>query len=164
VPLELQHLDWRIINDSVMGGCSRSRLDIQDDGLNFHGELSTENRGGFVSVLGQLDEPLEGLTGFRVTVSGDGRRYQLRLRESESARDVAWRAFFNSRSEQTEVTIGVNEFLPVMRGQPAIGAKPLAITPIRYLGLMLTSHKPGPFELTIHSLQFLHVPRLDDSP
>jgi monofunctional biosynthetic peptidoglycan transglycosylase len=155
--LELEQLDWRIVNDGVMGGLSKSRLDIHDDHLCFRGELSTENRGGFVSVLGRLEQPLSDLTGFELVVSGDGRRYQLRLRESESARDVAWRAYFNTRNRQSRVGIELDEFNPVMRGQPAIGARPLALTPVRYLGFMLTSRRPGPFELKIHSLEALFL-------
>ena len=153
--LELQHIDWRIVNDGVMGGCSRSQLDMQDDGLLFHGQLSTENRGGFVSVLGWLEKPLHRPAGFKVDVTGDGRRYQLRLRETDSARDVAWRAFFNARQQRSEISIGMDEFNPVMRGQPAIGARPLELTPIRHIGFMLTSRRPGPFELKIHAVEVI---------
>ena len=155
VQLDLQRFHWRIVNDGVMGGLSHSQLDISGDGLVFSGELSTENRGGFVSVLGRLAQPLEKWAGFKLSVSGDGRRYQLRLRENESASDVAWRAFFRGRSKPSCVSLGPTEFHPVLRGQPAIGARPLAITPIRYIGFMLTSRRPGPFKLEIHSLDVL---------
>jgi monofunctional biosynthetic peptidoglycan transglycosylase len=151
--VDLRRLHWRIINDGVMGGCSRSRLDVHEDHLFFHGELSTENRGGFVSVLARMDRPLQELTGFRLEASGDGRRYQLRLRESDSTRDVAWRAFFHAGSRPSHIAIDIGEFHPVMRGQPAIGARPLESTPVRYLGFMLTSRRPGSFELKVHSLE-----------
>ena len=123
--LELQHMDWRIVKYGVICGCSRSQLDVQDDGLLFHGQLSPENRGGFVSVLGRLEKPLHQLSGFKVDVTGDGKRYQLRLRETDSARDVAWRAFFIARQQRSDISIGLDEFNPVMRGLPAIGARPL---------------------------------------
>lgn len=162
VQLDLNSLDWRIVNDGVMGGCSNSQLEVHDEHLLFHGQLSTENRGGFVSVLGRLEDPLERLAGFKLAASGDGKRYQLRLRETESSRDVAWRAFFNTRQRQSTVIIGMDEFHPVMRGQPAIGAKPLEITPVRHLGFMLTSRRPGPFELRIHGLEVV-LPDMPDS-
>jgi hypothetical protein len=53
--------------------------------------------------------------------------------------------------------VELDEFSPVMRGQPAIGARPLALTPVRYLGFMLTSRRPGPFELKIHSVEALFL-------
>jgi len=161
--LELDRLDWRIVNDGVMGGLSRSRLDIHDDHLRFYGDLSTENRGGFASVLGRLEQPLSDLAGFEGVVSGDGRRYQLRLRETDSSRDVAWRAFFTTRSRPSRMVLDLDEFSPVMRGQPAIGARPLALTPVRYLGFMLTSRRPGPFELKIHSLDVLFLNQSDET-
>lgn len=163
VRLELERLDWRIINDGVMGGLSNSRLDIHDDHLHFRGNLSTENRGGFASVLGRLEQPLSDVALFKLVVSGDGRRYQLRLRESDSARDVAWRAFFITRNRQSRVTVDLDEFCPVMRGQPAIGARPLALTPVRYLGFMLTSRRPGPFELKIHSVDALFLENTEET-
>jgi hypothetical protein len=153
--LDLPGLNWRVINDDVMGGLSSSSLDLEDGCLVFRGELSTENRGGFASVLGALHEPLDPFTGFRLSATGDGRRYQFRLRETESGRDVAWRAFFNSRRRSTTTFLERDDFHPVMRGQPAIGARPLAITPIHFLGFMLTSRRPGPFEVRIHSVEVL---------
>lgn len=164
VPLDLNSLDWRIVNDDVMGGRSSSQFEVGNDGLVFHGELSTENRGGFVSVLGRLEEPLINLAGFKLGTSGDGRRYQLRLRETDSSRDAAWRAFFNCHERQSLAAIGIDEFHPVMRGQPAIGAKPLEITPVRYLGFMLTSRRPGPFELRIHALEVMRLDSASDAP
>lgn len=155
MPLELGHLDWRIVNDGVMGGCSHSQLEIQEDSLLFHGQLSIENRGGFVSVLGRLEHPLHNLAGFRLDVTGDGRRYQLRLRETDSARHAAWRAFFNTRQTRAGISVGMDEFNAVMRGQPAIGARPLELTPVRYIGFMLTSRRPGPFELRVHGIEII---------
>lgn len=156
VQVDFSQVKWRITNDGVMGGCSGSQLDIDPDGLHFHGELSTANRGGFVSVLGRLPAALKQPVGFSLLVCGDERRYQLRLRESESARDVAWRAFFNSAEQKSRILVAMDEFHPVMRGQPAIAAKSLARTPIHYLGFMLTSRQAGLFDLRIHALEMLY--------
>lgn len=161
VPLDLNSLTWRITNDGVMGGLSRSLLEVTDDGLRFYGDLSTENRGGFVSVLGSLPSSITNPAAFSLVVSGDGKRYQLRLRESESSRDVAWRGYFNTQPSKTRVSLMLDEFHPVMRGQPAIGARPLPLTPIRHIGFMLTSRSPGPFEVKIHSLDVIERPTKD---
>ena len=42
--------DWRIINDTVMGGVSRSRFEATEDGAVFTGEVSLDRGGGFVSM------------------------------------------------------------------------------------------------------------------
>jgi len=158
MPLEPGHLNWRIVNDTVMGGVSKSEFEVDGGILRFRGQLSTENRGGFVSILGRLEEPLVDLAGFELEVSGDARRYQLRLRECDATRDLAWRAFFNCRRRTSRSVLSIEEFHPVKRGRPAAPVRPLALTPVHFIGFMLTSRRPGPFELNIHSLNALTAP------
>ena len=148
-------LDWRIINDGVMGGISHSQLQIDDDGMRFHGSLSTENYGGFTSVLGELDRPLRHVACWRLQVSGDQRRYQLRLRENDDSRTVAWRSFFLADRTPRLVLRGVDSFEPVVRGAPVIGTTGLEQVGVRFIGFMLTSKEPGPFDLRIHSIEAL---------
>jgi NADH dehydrogenase [ubiquinone] 1 alpha subcomplex assembly factor 1 len=153
--LEPDNVHWRIINDGVMGGRSSSDFTIDDSCLSFHGELSTENNGGFVSLLGRLEKPVKGMAGFSLVVSGDGRRYQLRLRESDASGDFAWRALFACSNQQTKVIFETADFEPVMRGKPVIGATALEHTNIHYLGFMLTSRHPGPFRLNVHAIEIV---------
>ena len=42
--------DWYIINDGVMGGLSRGKAMIGEDGLLFYGTVSLDNNGGFTSL------------------------------------------------------------------------------------------------------------------
>ncbi len=43
-----EELDWRIVDDRVMGGRSRGKMAISADGiLSFSGNLSLENNGDF---------------------------------------------------------------------------------------------------------------------
>lgn len=153
--LELTTIDWQIINDGVMGGLSRSSFDLSKQGLNFWGSLSTANRGGFASVRGRLCDPPGRIYGFRLTVSGDGRRYQFRLRESAEPDDIAWRAFFDTGAEATAVALTLEEFEPVIRGQRVEVLPRLVDRPVNYIGVMLTSRQPGPFRLRIHSIDIM---------
>jgi monofunctional biosynthetic peptidoglycan transglycosylase len=152
---DLRKLPWQVVNDTVMGGLSRSEFMCDKPELRFSGELSLENSGGFASIISRLDAPLEDFAGLRLTVSGDGRCYQMRLRETGSSRDVAWRAFFSTSDEKTEVLLAPDDFEPVMRGEPAFGAKPLEHTAIHFIGFMLTSQRPGPFRLVVHALNIV---------
>ena len=42
--------DWYIINDGVMGGLSKGKAMIGEDGLLFYGTVSLDNNGGFTSL------------------------------------------------------------------------------------------------------------------
>ena len=49
--------EWRIINDVVMGGVSKSSMKLGSDGsAKFSGTLSPDNNGGFASVRAYVEE------------------------------------------------------------------------------------------------------------
>lgn len=153
--LELQRMRWSVTDDVVMGGRSCSDFRAQPAGLEYSGTLSLENSGGFASVLGSLERPAKAFRAIRMTVSGDGRHYQLRLRKTRDSQAVAWRTFFQAGKEPTQITLGQQDFQPVIRGQPVIGAPPLEEIEIRYLGFMLTDDRPGAFRLLVHDIEIL---------
>ena len=145
-------LRWQVVNDDVMGGQSRSSFTVANGCLHFTGELSTANGGGFASIRGDLGAPLSDFSGLRLAVSGDGRRYQVRLRETDHATDIAWRALFEARSATDTVVLGLDDFEAVIRGRRVETLPALAHRSVRYLGFMLTSKQPGPFALTVHQI------------
>jgi NAD(P)-dependent dehydrogenase (short-subunit alcohol dehydrogenase family) len=154
MPLDLAAPDWRITNDGVMGGLSQSTVRTKAGALVFEGELSRENDGGFVSVLGELDAPLQPFRGVRLTVDGDGRRYQLRLREDDAGGGIAWRAVFEAGPGPHRITLRPDDFEPVFRGRPVSGAPPLDEVTVRHLGFMLAGGEPGRFRLTVEDVEF----------
>ncbi|MCC5908326.1 MAG: CIA30 family protein, partial [Balneolaceae bacterium] len=80
---------WQIVNDSVMGGISRTTLQMHEDGYAlFSGTVSLENNGGFASVRTRAQAPvdLSGFEGLSVHVLGDGKTYSLRLRTVKNGR------------------------------------------------------------------------------
>jgi len=153
--LDLAAIDWQIINDGVMGGLSRSYVAVSDQGLTFQGSLSTANRGGFASIRARLPSLPGRIHGFSLRVSGDGRRYQFRLRESADPDDIAWRTFFETGAAARDVSLSLEEFEPVIRGQRVEVLPPLVERPVNYIGVMLTSKRPGPFRLQVHSIDIL---------
>ena len=50
-------LEWRIVNDNVMGGRSIGDFKISEESLSFFGATNT-NGGGFSSIRSFLDEPI----------------------------------------------------------------------------------------------------------
>ncbi len=143
--------NWVVVNDTVMGGRSRAGIDIQDGFLMFGGELSLENNGGFAStrrvyepVSWQAERPLE------IKVMGDGRKYQLRLRNNERWDSYAYVATFQTkRGELTIHEFSLSDFTPQYRGRKVSGAPDLRFEDVQQLGLMLADKTPGKFFLKI---------------
>ncbi|NNE10324.1 MAG: CIA30 family protein [Gemmatimonadetes bacterium] len=145
--------EWYVINDGVMGGISQSAIRTTEEGTGvFAGDLSLENNGGFASVRYLFKEPrnLAQATGIEVRVRGDGRTYQLRLRDDDRFDGAAFRASFETKKgEWTVVRIPFEEFVPTFRGRTLTNVPPLDREKIRQVGLMLADKNPGPFSLEI---------------
>ena len=155
-------MQWQIINDGVMGGLSRSSVRCGDDGVLFSGILSTANNGGFASIRSRLQRPVRGLREVRLCCSGDGFRYQLRLRDSEDSSSAAWRACFDCGAERQTIILPAADFEPVVRGRQVVVLPGLAERRLRFVGLMLTRDRPGPFALTVHAIELVADERSDD--
>jgi monofunctional biosynthetic peptidoglycan transglycosylase len=155
--LDPEQIDWQIINDGVMGGRSRSSFTLDREGLHFRGTLSTAFGGGFASIRGRLPRPLGSFPGFRLDLKGDGRRYQLRLRESPDSNDIAWRAFFDTSGSWETISLSIGDFEPVIRGRRIVALPGLSDRTVRYIGFMLTGDKEGRFDLSIRSMATLEA-------
>lgn len=149
---------WHVINDGVMGGLSRSRFDISEDGVAvFTGEISLANSGGFASVRRAPEALGMGQArGIRLQVRGDGRTYQLRLRSDTDDDAMAYRQHFATTDRQwQEVQLPFSRFEPVYRGRVLPDAPLLDPARIRQVGFMLADKAPGPFVLEIGSVDLM---------
>jgi len=147
---------WRVINDGVMGGLSRGSIILTNDGTGlFTGELSLENNGGFASVRTMVDSPdLSEYAGLEVRVKGDGRTYQLRLRDNQRTDGLAYRAVFQTKIDTwLTVRIPFKEFVPTFRGRIIDGAPVLDTAHIHQVGFMIADKVSGPFSLEIEFVQ-----------
>ena len=153
--LELNAAGWQVINDGVMGGLSRGELVTRGSGLLFRGQISLENNGGFSSVRCRFVQSFADITGFRLTLRGDRRAYQFRLRADESVDGVAWRAEFPTNGQMQTIELVLADFEPVIRGRRI--ARPGTLDPahVHLLGFMLADRRAGPFELEVHGIETL---------
>jgi len=145
-------LRWQIVNDGVMGGLSSSRLEIGADGIAiFGGMLSLENNGGFASVRaegGLLD--MTGYAALVVRVKGDGRRYQLRVRDQNDWRAPDYRAEFQTVAGEWQVhRLALADFAAGWRGQDLPDAPPINLSSVREIGFLLGDKTSGRFALEI---------------
>lgn len=148
-----QELDnWEIVNDTVMGGRSRSRLDINDNTLSFSGSLSLQNNGGFASTRrvhnGKVwlsDKPI------KIQVEGDGREYQLRFKTDQRA--VNYVVKFKTKADEASVfQFNQSDFVPQFRGRIVKDAAPLDFADIEQVGFMVADGEPGEFMLLIERI------------
>lgn len=152
-PGESEKLNWRIVDDGVMGGLSQGRREIAKNGiLRFFGTLSLENNGGFSSLqTGNLKLDLNTADGVILRVKGDGRTYQLRFSTDARyrGRELSFQAGFpTTKGEWHEVKVPFNRFVGTWRGLE-LPDKVFDPAQIRRIGLLLADKKAGPFELHI---------------
>ena len=143
---------WRIINDTVMGGRSDSRMDVTDDGTAvFSGTVSLENNGGFAhtrSMAGPYD--LSAYQGLAVRVLGDGKRYEVTLKLDRSFDGVIYQTGFEAPDGAwTEVRLPFEDFVPTYHGERLTDRPPLDPAKIRTIGFIISDKQEGPFRLEV---------------
>ncbi len=143
---------WAAVNDGVMGGRSSGGPTVADGRMQFSGELSLANNGGFSSVrtVGR-DFDLSGATEVVLRVRGDGRTYQLRLATDAGYRgmSVSYGAEFETTAgEWTEVRLPLASLEPTVRGF-ALRGPPLDSAQVREIGLLIGDKREGPFTLSV---------------
>jgi len=145
-------IEWRPINDGVMGGLSRSLLKITPAGTGlFEGEVSLANNGGFASVrarLGPVD--LSGYQSLAARVRGDGKRYRLRLHTGAGVDGIAYQADFDTEAgEWQEIVLPFSSFEPTFRGRRLTDVEPLDTGNVQQIGLMIADKQAGAFRLEL---------------
>lgn len=149
---------WQIVNDSVMGGISRSAFDLSDDGYAvFSGTVSLENNGGFASVRARSNAPadLSGFEGLSVRVLGDGKTYSLRLKTVKNGRITRYSheaRFTTTQGEWETHKLPYRAFNPVFLGRSVRGNPELNSDSIIEIGFMIRDQQEGPFRLAVSEI------------
>jgi len=78
---------WQFISDQVMGGVSSGKVEFLNDNNNLYarltGNVSTENKGGFIQIRRKLEKSsLEGTKFIEITAKGNNQNYFIHLRTS----------------------------------------------------------------------------------
>lgn len=139
-------LQWRVVNDNVMGGRSSGGFRIESGRLRFTGVIDT-NGGGFASVR-SLPRPFAFSTyteGFQLRIQGDGRTYTFRAETSDA---VSYWADFPAIETWQVVDVPFGSFRPRYRGRWLPGPA-LDRSKIVSLGVIVADGQNGPFELTV---------------
>ena len=142
--------NWFIVNDGVMGGISRSEIKLTEDSTAiFRGRVSLENNGGFASTRYQGSVfNLESFDGLIIRIKGDGKRYQLRLRDRGRFDGVSYRYIFDTKeNEWIEIEAEFADFVPVFRGRIIRNAPAISTNNIRQIGLLIADKQVGTFRI-----------------
>ncbi|CAM3819882.1 CIA30 family protein [Rheinheimera salexigens] len=122
--------------------------------MEFFGDLSLDNNGGFSSVEFSLVNALPEHTfqQLRLTVAGDGRRYQLKLKPANLPNGVAFAAGFDTTDNQT-FQFTLSDFSPRYRGRQVTGLAPLRFADINQISIMLADKTAAAFNIKLFSIQ-----------
>lgn len=173
ITLNGEQLEWYRVNDVVMGGHSTSELSATDEGyLRFEGVISTKD-GGFASCstaekdLGLTSE----VTGFRLTVVGDGQLYKFSIKTDHSVWTPVWGCDFPPQTllpgGRSSFVLPLSHFHASRMGSHVDGIS-LSITEAISVGMSLAlvdsegNPNPrfgdGPFLLVLESLEVVRGP------
>jgi NADH dehydrogenase [ubiquinone] 1 alpha subcomplex assembly factor 1 len=143
--------EWQAVNDGVMGGRSEGRFKTNENKrMEFYGNLSLANNGGFASVRSRGTNL--GLTegdSIVARVRGDGREYSLNLYTPGRRTAYSYRSKFKTKKDEwIEVRLPLEDFEATWFGRVLPNQK-LDPTMVSGLGILLGDKKAGPFKLEV---------------
>lgn len=147
--------DWREINDTVMGGMSQSKTTKFDNFVRFTGNLSLENSGGFASTRSPLSVNTVNKNKLCITVRGDNKVYQIRLRVDGLFDGPAFVAEFIADVAQWQtLEFTAESFSLMFRGRPFASDYQFNFDDITTVGFLISNKQQGPFTLDIQEISF----------
>lgn len=143
---------WTSVNDDVMGGRSEGTFRVTGQGnLEFYGNLSLENRGGFASVRSKPAKiDASDFNALDIRLRGDGRPYYCYLRASDDRSSYSYKAKFDTEAGSwQEIRLPLKQFQATWRGRTLPDAPALDAKNIRSVGFLIADKKAGPFKLEV---------------
>jgi len=141
--------EWRIVNDGVMGGKSKSSLVLTDAGHGqFSGHVSLANNGGFASIQLNTTIKLAKEKAFIVLrVKGDGKSYEFRLK-GDISQSESYVHQFTTSGEWENIKLEISEFFPQFRGRK-LNIPNFHFESIAQLSFLIANKQDEDFELLI---------------
>ncbi|MFN0729830.1 CIA30 family protein [Polaribacter gochangensis] len=145
--------EWVILDDVVMGGSSYGDFQVNKNGHGqFFGAISTENNGGFSSVRYRLNkENIEKYSKFIITVKGDEKAYQFRVKNSRND-SHSYISIFQTTSSWQTIEIPFSEMYPVFRGRK-LGEETYQGKQLQEIAFLIGNKKAENFRLEIDKIE-----------
>ena len=143
---------WFTTNDDVMGGVSTSSMRRLSNGSAlFSGTVSTANNGGFAMVRLPLNAKLgEGNSKIILTVKGDGKKYQFRIKSKRYQRYWYVQTFQTSNTLQ-EIVLPLEDFYPAFRGY-RLNSSNFSANQLKEIAVLIGNKKDESFALEIEKI------------
>ena len=144
--------DWYVVNDGVMGGLSKGRLELSEDGHGvFYGKVSLENNGGFTSIRYPFDtKKVDAYNYLVLRVKGDGKRYQIRVKPKTSLY-YSYIAYAKTNGKWETIRIPLREMFPVFRGS-RLNLPNYEPSELQEIGILIGNKKAEEFRLEIDAI------------
>lgn len=145
---------WKIQNDTVMGGRSASQLVRNESGNGvFKGAVSLENNGGFAMVQYRFDKwSVQGLSKVLLRIKGDGKRYQFRIKNKLSDRH-SYIHYFETSGEWETIAFPLGDMIPQFRGRK-LDRPNFNADHIEEVAFFIGNNKAQDFALEIDKIMF----------
>ena len=149
---EVNLKEWVIVNDDVMGGVSKSNLNINKDGNGvFGGKISTAYNGGFASVRYTCKRIyIKENMSIRLKIKGDEKEYQLRIKANTDDY-YSYLLPFKTSGKWEEIIIPLKEMYASFRGR-RLDIKNFNNDYIEQITFLIGNKKNESFNLIIDSI------------
>jgi hypothetical protein len=141
-----------VVNDGVMGGISSSQWKLTPEGIGvFSGVVSLERNGGFASMrLHPPSHKLGEYAGLEIKLKGDGKKYQLTLKQGRQLDGVMYRKTqLTQAGEWQVIRAPFDQFVPIYHGRLLNNVPPIDPAYIGSIGVLIADGQAGPFRLEL---------------
>lgn len=147
--------NWRVVDDGVMGGRSVGNFKFDKKGFGvFEGKVSLENNGGFSSLRHRFIKiSTSRFKKVKLTVKGDGKRYQFRLKNS-TADYYSYVTYFSTSGKWQEIVLPLEDFYPSFRGTKLDKAN-FSGDDIEEIAFLISNKKAENFRLIIEKVELI---------
>lgn len=146
---------WYTVNDDVMGGRSTCTFKLNEQGnAVFNGQISLENNGGFSSVHYRF--PAVETTGYEfllLRVKGDGKRYQVRIK-NRADDYYSYISYFPTSGDWQNIKVPLSDMYPSFRGR-TLDLPDFSGSEIEEFALLIGNKKEEAFRITIDKIELL---------
>jgi len=149
-------IDWRIVNDTVMGGRSDSEASLTENSLIFTGRVSLENNGGFASIRSPYaDFDLSPYKTVKIRCRGKGQKMALSFNRYREWYRPNYKAVFQPTEEWQEFEFQLADFVEYSVGrQTGNTLSPEAQENIIRMTFITMSKAATSFEFEVDYLRF----------
>ncbi len=154
-PLPSNIQNWRVVDDTVMGGKSSGSFKINEKGFGvFEGSISLENNGGFSSLRYRFEKiEVKLVTKICITLLGDGKRWQFRIK-SNIEDDYSYISFFSTSGSWQTIEIPLKDMYAWFRGKQ-LNLPNFSNDYIEEIGFLIGNKKAEKFKLVIDTIALL---------